>query len=509
MKNEYCIYLRKSRADLELEKIEKMETLARHEHALLELARKRELKIGKIYRELVSGESIDSRPQMQELLDDIYLGKWKGVLVMEVERLARGNTREQGVVAEAIMDTNTFIITPLKVYDPNNESDMEYFEFGLFMSRREYKTIRRRMMSGLLDSVKDGNYVGSIPPLGYEKIKIDRKTKTLKINEQEAELVRMIFNMFVNEKITMGMVARRLTEMGIPTRTGNKEWHRATIRDILTNDIYTGKIRWNRRKVTKEFDGEIMKKVKRRREKAEYILVDGKHEPIISQEMFDEAKRIIGKQPPINADYKVTNALAGILICPKCGKKYYLNTYKSKKNARPRIIHHETQLCTSKSVLYDDVLKAICDALKDCIEDFTFKMNNDDEKAQISQREQLLHTLEQTLAKVEKKRDSLFNYLESGVYTQDEFLERKIKANQEIEELKATIEAQKNSQPVMIDYQEKIYTLHQCIDMIQNKEINPKQVNLFLKEIIDHIEMTVIDKGRQHGADVELDIFFK
>ena len=121
----------------------------------------------------------------------------------------------------------------------------------------------------------------------------------------------------------------------------------------------------------------------------------------------------------------------------------------------------------------------------------------------------LLTTLEQTLAKAEKKRDNLFNYLESGIYTQDEFLERKIKANQEIEELKATIEAQKNSQPVMIDYQEKIYTLHQCIDMIENKEINPKQVNLFLKEIIDHIEMTVIDLGRQHGSDVELDIFFK
>lgn len=160
---EYAIYLRKSRKDMELEAMGQGETLARHRAALEELAGKQGLKVVKIYEEIVSGESIEARPQMQALLDDVCAGIYAGVLVMEVERLARGNTKDQGEVAEAFAMSSTLIVTPSKTYDPTNEFDEEYFEFGLFMSRREYKTIRRRMQRGLMESVKEGNYVGSLP----------------------------------------------------------------------------------------------------------------------------------------------------------------------------------------------------------------------------------------------------------------------------------------------------------------------------------------------------------
>lgn len=98
-----------------------------------------------IYEEVVSGDTIAARPQMQQLLADVDEGLWEGVLVMEVERLARGDTIDQGIVAQAFKVTDTKIITPLKSYDPNNEFDEEYFEFGLFMARREYKVINRRL----------------------------------------------------------------------------------------------------------------------------------------------------------------------------------------------------------------------------------------------------------------------------------------------------------------------------------------------------------------------------
>ena len=130
---EYAIYLRKSRADIEAEAKGEGETLARHEHILLELASKKGLSIGKIYKEIVSGETIESRPEMQKLLLDVRQGKWKGVLVVEVERLARGETMDQGIVSKAFKVSNTKIITPMKTYDPNDEFDEEYFEFGLFM----------------------------------------------------------------------------------------------------------------------------------------------------------------------------------------------------------------------------------------------------------------------------------------------------------------------------------------------------------------------------------------
>ena len=102
---------------------------------------------------------------MQQLLQDVEDGLWAGVLVMEVERLARGNTLDQGIVSNTFKYSSTKIITPVKTYDPNNEFDEEYFEFGLFMSRREYKTIRRRLHTGTLTSVREGKFVMSTPPL--------------------------------------------------------------------------------------------------------------------------------------------------------------------------------------------------------------------------------------------------------------------------------------------------------------------------------------------------------
>ena len=141
----YCIYLRKSRADAEAEMAGEGETLARHEKTLLALAKKMKLSITKIYKEILSGETIAGRPVMQQLLQDVESGIWEGVLVMEVERLGRGDTMDQGIILNAFKYSQTKIITPVKTYDPNNEFDEEYFEFSQFMSRREYKTILRRM----------------------------------------------------------------------------------------------------------------------------------------------------------------------------------------------------------------------------------------------------------------------------------------------------------------------------------------------------------------------------
>ena len=91
----YCMYLRKSRKDEEAELRGEGETLKRHELILSELAKAKEIHVSQIYRELVSGDTIGSRPVMQRLLSDIESNVWDGVLVMEVERLARGDTIDQ------------------------------------------------------------------------------------------------------------------------------------------------------------------------------------------------------------------------------------------------------------------------------------------------------------------------------------------------------------------------------------------------------------------------------
>ena len=123
---DYALYLRKSRADLEAEAHGEGDTLARHEHILMELAKSRALPIGAIYREIVSGERIANRPVMQQLLSEVEDGRWKGVLVTETSRLARGDTIDQGIVAQAFKFSGTLIVTPSKTYDPTQEADEEW-----------------------------------------------------------------------------------------------------------------------------------------------------------------------------------------------------------------------------------------------------------------------------------------------------------------------------------------------------------------------------------------------
>lgn len=141
----YDAYLRKSRADMELERLKKFDTLKQHEKFLKDRAKQLGIKIRHIYREVVSGESIQDRPEIQKLLKEIETGSIDGILVVEVERLTRGDAKDQGTVAQALKYSDTKVITLNKIYDPNSDEDEEYFEFGLFMSRREYKTINRRI----------------------------------------------------------------------------------------------------------------------------------------------------------------------------------------------------------------------------------------------------------------------------------------------------------------------------------------------------------------------------
>ena len=166
------MYLRKSRADKDYENLSTETILNRHEKTLMELAQKHNYDISKIFREVVSGETLSQRPQMQILLNEVENNMYDGVLVMEVERLARGNSVDQGIIAQAFKYSNTLIITPTKTYAPQNEFDEEYFEFGLFMSRREYKTINRRLNAGRIASCKEGKFVGSVTPYGYTKEKL-------------------------------------------------------------------------------------------------------------------------------------------------------------------------------------------------------------------------------------------------------------------------------------------------------------------------------------------------
>lgn len=189
-------YLRKSRADIELENTTGEDTLKRHREIIKKLAKQNSVILDTYFEEVVSGETIQARPKIQELLKEVENNEIEEVYVVDVDRLARGDTEDQGRISKTFKFGNTKIVTPGKTYDPNNEFDEDFFEFGLFMSRREYKIINKRLNRGRLSSINEGKFIGSVCPYGYSKEKLKgQKGYKLIINEEEAKIVKIIFNL--------------------------------------------------------------------------------------------------------------------------------------------------------------------------------------------------------------------------------------------------------------------------------------------------------------------------
>lgn len=332
----YDAYLRKSRADMELEKLKKFDTLKQHEKFLKDRANQLGIKIRKIYREVVSGESIQERPEMQEVLKNVEAGTIDGILVVEVERLTRGDAKDQGTVTQAFKYSNTKIITLNKIYDPNSDEDEEYFEFGLFMSRREYKTINRRMQRARIANVLDGKYCASEPPFGYKKVRVKYgKGYTLEPVSEEAEIVK---EMYQKRADGMGydIICNWLNTLDFKPKKSDV-WTPATIKGMLSNPIYIGKIRWNSNKQKKILiNGQIIKKRKKGNNE-DLILVEGLHPAIISNELFDIVQGIKPNKASTKHNTELQNPLATLVKCADCGRSMQRRPYYDNKKQDPKL----------------------------------------------------------------------------------------------------------------------------------------------------------------------------
>ena len=487
---QYLIYLRKSRADREAELRGEGETLARHEKMLLDLAKRQHLPIGEIYREVVSGETIASRPMMQQLLSEVEQGIWDGVLVMEVERLARGDTIDQGIVAQAFKLSDTKIITPIKTYDPNNEFDEEYFEFGLFMSRREYKTIKRRLNNGRQASVKEGKYVGNKPPYGYERMKIENdKGYTLKPLETEAQVVRMMFRWYAYGEHGISTIADQLNDMAIPSKTG-KRWVYPTVRDILQNPVYIGKIRWGWRGQRKSVKNGSVSISRPRSEN--YTLADGIHQPIVEQQLFNQVQHKFAQHKPLPTSAKeMKNSLAGLMICAKCGKKMQRRPYQ-KENIRTGLICANNK-CKNVSAPFEDVEKKLIEALSVWVEQEKLKVEKGDSEIDNSLlkvlQKQLIDLQEETV-ELNKQNDNIHEFLEKGIYDVDTFLQRSQKIASRLSDIE---ELQKKLQYDITEEKNKIENATNVIPTTEHlieyyDRMSVQEKNSMLKEILSSVD---------------------
>lgn len=458
--NNVAIYLRKSREDEEL----KGETLQRHETMLLDYCKRNNLIVERIYHEIVSGENIENRPEMVKLLHDVSSGMYNGIVCVDLERLSRGNPIDQCEILETFKASNTKIYTLNKVYDlSKQEIDEEYFEFALFMSRREYKMIKSRLIRGRLQATKDGYYTGSILPYGYTKEKADRGYILIP-HPQESKIVKLIFNKYLNGE-NLRSIAKYLNSNGIKTKKG-KQWNDYNVSYVLQNKNHIGMIK------SKKY--------------GEWI--DGKHTGIIDHEIFEMAQNMKEvKENRCKASKQIKNPLATIAVCGCCG----YTMLRKVNGSKVQYLSCDRIGCENKAVKLELAESALIEELKKELKDFNYFLENYSDEMKIKQveRENEIEVLKKELIRKREMLTRACEMLEEGIYTIELFKSRTSALECDMKHIEDRIE-ELNS--IEIDTGEKARTaipiLKKVLEIYDTLE--PHEKNKILKSIVKSVEIT-------------------
>lgn len=480
----WIMYLRKSRQDDPNETVE--EVLQKHETILQEFAERElgyKIEEENIYREVISGESIADREEIKKVLARLEDPAVAGVLVVEPSRLSRGDLADCAKIIDSFRFSKSIIATPYMTYDLENKMERKFFQDELLRSNEFLEYTKSILWRGRVAAVKRGCFINHTPPYGFKRVKIG-KDHTLEIIEEQAEVVRHIFELYIKENLTPFRIAQRLNGMGIPSPTGVK-WTRDTIHSILRNEHYAGYVAFNKYKETQILEnGEVITRRIYQPEE-EWIIAEGKHKEIITRETWETAKALTARHPRINEKRELINPLAGILVCKGCGRAL---KYVTTKRAEDRYTCKSKPLCY-KSVKVEALLDAVLVALEESeLPTLEFKAQNGDGNAHNIQRK-LLAKLEKQMEEYRVQEDRQFELLETNPnYSQEVFNRRNAELRQKMEECQSAIYKAKSTMPESVDYSERAAVLKSAIDILKDDEATADDKNKVLKAIIDRIE---------------------
>lgn len=493
---ELLVYLRKSQSDDPRLTVE--EVLEKHEKILDEWAEKN---MGGIvpernkYREIVSGEKIAQRPEFKKILKLIESPKVKAILCVEPQRLTRGDLEEVGFLMKRLKYTSTLVITPERTYDLRDEYAWDAFERELKRGNEYLEYYKKIQNRGRLASVAAGNYIGSIAPYGYDKdvvMEDKKKCPTLKENKEQADVVRMIFDMYVNQDMGRTSICRRLDALGIKPPKG-KHWSPEAMKDMLENVHYIGKVKWNWRKtVTIVEDSEIVN-TRPKAKIGEYFIYEGRHDGIISEELFNAAQERSGRNHRAKPKTKVRNPFASLIYC-KCGRAMSLRFYKKKdgtEKAPPRLLCDGQVHCKSGSCLYDEMIDRVAAVLEQCIEDFEIRLKNDSgDSAKLHAK--LIKNLEKKMKDLEAKEIAQWELQadpdEEKRMPQHIFKKLNENLLKEKEEIRLALCKAYESMPEPVDYEEKIKLFSEALNALRDPDMEAVEKNKLLKRCIQRIE---------------------
>jgi len=484
--NEILLYLRKSRSDDPTLSVE--EVLQKHESILDEWTKQY---LGGVvpedqkFREVVSGETLTDRPEIQKVLRMVESPKYKAIGIVEPQRLTRGDLEDIGRSMKLLKLTNTLVVTPQRIYDLRDEYDWEAFERELKKGNDYLEYTKKILTRGKLLAVSEGQYIGTYPPFGFDKVVYPegkKKCRTLNPNK-DADTVRIIFDLYVNKNMGSRRIADYLNEMGLKPAI-NDRWAAEGIRDILGNVHYIGKVRWNWKKSSHLVeDGEIKKT---RLRSKEYLIYEGRHEAIVPEELFNAAQEKRGKNPRLTKHRNVVNPFAGLVWC-KCGRAMSMRPYP---NAKVRMVCPDTKHCRNGSCTFDDFSAHIQEVLRESIADFEIRVKND-EGDSIKLHTRLIKNLEKRMKDLQAKELSQWEAQSDPDPAKrmptEIFQQLNAKLLKEKEEVQEALCKAYESMPEPIDYREKILHFTDALNALTNPTVDAAEKNRLLKACIEKI----------------------
>jgi len=372
-------------------------------------------RLHKLYRDTESGTHMN-RPGLEEMLYDAGARAFDTLLVFRVDRLSR-KVRELAMMVDELTKNGIALKSITEPFDTANAAGKMMLQMLGVFAEFEHATIVERTKVGMEKKAKGGKFVGGNVPYGYT---LDPE-KGLVINEEEALIVRKMFQMYAFGREGMQTICHKLNEAGHRKRSGQK-WTKQVILHMVRNPIYAGKIRWRE------------------------VIYEGTHQPIVSEALFDKAKGLLKDRVETLSGRRFDNGeerlLAGIIHCAKCkthmvgvstrnhGRKfpYYLC------NKRWRIRECDQDYVRA-DLLEAAIIKDIRSMLRD--EDFMARLWAKANELLVAEKpalEKELARIESQIAKARAKLDRYFEAFEAGTMKPD-------LCNQKVKDLTGTLEA--------------------------------------------------------------------
>jgi DNA invertase Pin-like site-specific DNA recombinase/Zn-finger protein len=504
-------YLRRSRQDLERERRTGEDTLATQRKIINKVLDDFGIPYD-IVEEIGSGDKIDTRPVFQQVLRYLEEGKYNSVAVKEVARLGRGNYGDMGRVYDIIINKKVYVVTPYKIYDPQNPADLQQIRFQLFFAREEYESIRERMLSSKLSLASEGRWVVGATPYGYM---LDRRTTRLVIVPEEAEVVKLIFDLYVDglgqpdgsfKDVAFKAIATYLNTLNIPTpRKAPNGWTYLSVQRIIDNVAYIGTFQYRTRKRVgnKYYD----------RPESEWIVVEEAHDPIIGKELFDAAqeRRKSRHIPRTKLDFSPCE-LAGQVVCGRCGKRmvrqYSIQHYQ-KKDGGESIYHKEFLWCTNNGctfVKYRDVEEDILETLVNLGKADVNQLRKlykqsilSGLKANGNDKNNLQETADKKRREIKRKMEFLLEKYMDGIVDDDQYKSKNSQLKKELDEINSLVPDQDNLEVVdtpkinkaILEFINKVNEVLTVYKASKNKTVK----NELLSSVIDHVILTKTGKG--------------